>query len=172
MPSKPYTRSLNRLRKQKKPLTPSQIAFVQQQAKNREQAGQASQGLFDNNQCPSGEPSEWVDITLTNQSNEPEDSRMTLEHDSEDHFTDTEILNHLNRARYDARRLENASRWEEQCQSMLPTFLRCREVTSVWGDESNWNTDQTTGCACHITRHRHGCVDMVDILCNSFSSSL
>lgn len=171
MPSKPYTRSLNRLRKHPKPLTPSQRAFVQQKGKNQRQAGHASRGLLNMDQSNVENEPEWINIPM-NDHTEDNDILGNLDTQA-DHFSeDTDILNHLNRARYDTRRLERESRWAEQCQLMLPTFLRCQAMTADWGDKLKWSTDHQSTCSCNMTRKRKGCVDMVDILCDSESLSL
>ncbi|EGG04731.1 uncharacterized protein MELLADRAFT_108187 [Melampsora larici-populina 98AG31] len=136
----PYARRLNRLRRKNKPATPVQEAFIAQQAKNRAQAGKASQALFQANvakkQDPVDDQADWFNIPMDEEdevhdNHPPEHRHPELEED------EYELLAQIARAQYDAKRLEKTKRWMKQCENMLPSFLRGRQLTSEWGDVLN-----------------------------------
>ncbi|EGG12458.1 uncharacterized protein MELLADRAFT_101650 [Melampsora larici-populina 98AG31] len=143
MSPNPYACRLNRLRRKHKPATPLQEAFIAQQAKNRAQAGQASQAFFQGNagnpRLPVEYRPEWVNIPM-DEEDEFDD------HPPEPHFNamdkdKVELLERIARAQYHAKRLEKQKQWLNQCEKMLPFFLCGRQLTSEWGDILKWDSD-------------------------------
>ncbi|EGG03615.1 uncharacterized protein MELLADRAFT_90015 [Melampsora larici-populina 98AG31] len=59
-------------------------------------------------------------------------------------------------------RLVHETRWAWQYAIMLPTFLRCRLATSNWGNCELWNHDFRNPCNCKGRTERD--VDLVDLL--------
>lgn len=166
MPSNPYNNYLNRLRRQTKAITPAQLSYLNQQAKNRQEAGRASRALLNTNNHEY-EP-EWVDVDRPyhEDGNHSHDNQLP-ERDGI-HAADNDeadLLERLERAELDRIRLQYINRWKDQCLKMLPTFLRCREATSDWGDVGKWKTDLKVQCMCDRNRQRHSRVDMVDLMC-------
>ncbi|KAH9812739.1 hypothetical protein DFH28DRAFT_1129505 [Melampsora americana] len=172
MPSNLYNRTLRRVLKRPNPVTPAQFAFLQQQEKNRRQAGQASQALLQPQPAPEGREAhdqEWVNIPEEDTPDDdtiliqPPDSDIQDRHNAENN-EEADILERLERAQYDRIRLEHSNRWKEQYIKMFPTYLRCRQATSDWGDGMNWNADHSLQCLCEASRQWRRCIDMVDIM--------
>lgn len=98
--------------------------------------------------------------------NDPED--MALDIDLENFVPDRsleDIFAALESSRYQEGRLHHAENWMWQCAIMLPTYLRCRALTSSWGDNERWDKDFRTPCTCTQQTKRN--VDLFDIICMS-----
>lgn len=72
------------------------------------------------------------------------------------------VLASLRRDQHLDNRLIHEERWAWQYAIMVPTFLRCRLLTSNWGNYTNWNTDFRAACHCPSQTERE--VDLVDVL--------
>lgn len=81
-----------------------------------------------------------------------------------------DIFAALESSRYQEGRRHHAESWMWQCAIMLPTYLRCRALTSSWGDNNCWNQDFRTPCTCGQQKRRH--VDLFDILCKELAGQL
>lgn len=188
MTSKSHNRPLKKINRRPKAVTPRQLAFVAQQKKDLRQTGRsiAILGLQEPTDAsyPSVRPSHstsYQDQVLNNDidtgcddidfDNNPMNSNGLLEvEDDEDDWVncevdvEEEIVSGLERLQYDAQRLNREARWSHQCNLIIPTFLRCRQVTSNWGNPRNWNNDWKSPCSCPEYRRRDCWVDLVDLL--------
>lgn len=76
--------------------------------------------------------------------------------------TEDPVILGLRRDLHLRNRLLHEERWAWQYAIMLPTFLRCRLLTSNWGNHANWDHDFRGPCNCSNATERE--VDLVDVM--------
>lgn len=100
---------------------------------------------YENNEPPDPNEDAWYDEVAANFQLSEEQQR---------------ILNELNSAHYQSRRLELEERWAAAVQSMVDPYIVSRTITCDWGDEIQWNKDHKLQCQCQAATRE---VTLVDI---------
>ncbi|EGG12916.1 uncharacterized protein MELLADRAFT_101493 [Melampsora larici-populina 98AG31] len=189
MPTNPNNRSLKKIKSNPKPVTPRQVEFLAQKEKNKRQAERYQKPIIkvaeaapfprhrikgveldlglpnpdinhldnENYQHDLLDPNGFIPFS-PGSSDDDTDSCDSLDSDDQD------VISGIRRARYDAKRLQREMNWVKQCQQMLSSFLRCRQITSNWGNSDCWNNDFKEPCSCPRNRTRVARVDIVDLL--------
>lgn len=191
MTSSHFNGPLKKIKPLPKAVTPRQVAFLAQKKKDQLQTSKSQsifekykkKGLSDQSGTTSSNTSSGPqpdDAGNFNDTEEFEDDIIerfdpSLATDLEDNMNedgwedvldsdDEDIISGLQRARYDERRLNQEFRWTHQITRMIPSFLRCRQLTSNWGNWKRWDEDFRQPCSCPAQRQRTVWIDMVDFL--------
>ncbi|KAH9820013.1 hypothetical protein DFH28DRAFT_885621 [Melampsora americana] len=179
MPSHRNIRGLHHQKKEPKPVTPLQKQMVERRKKDLENAEAAHAALLARlNNRPAGPPliEEEADTEVYDPApmqvdgDRPEDDEPNLidineymPHPMASNGQDNSsnpVLDDLRQELHFAQRLKHETRWQWQHAVMLLTFLRCRQKTSNWGNEANWNKDFAPPCTCAGRTERD--VDLVE----------
>lgn len=186
MPSKPYNRPLKKINHHPKPVTNRQHEFVEQKKKNEHQIRRTRLAipkhgveLSMNSRLEDQNEDDWqvgedhilhnpdqmnIDDQGQNTEDVGDDHGLSDPESDSDVDSDDEVLSGLLRVQYDAQRLRREVQWTEQCALIIPSFLRCRQMTSNWGHLTLWNEDFKRPCSCSPHRLRTTSVALVDLL--------
>jgi hypothetical protein len=181
MPSNPLNRPLKKIKPSPKPVTDRQVQYLAQKKKDRKQVERTFAAI-----TPHGEASESNEhlqdsaaLHFTGLDNEDfqhvhipdifDDLTSSPEDDDDDsdwsdiEDFDYEVISSLKRVHHNRRRLLYELRWAQQSECMIPSFLRCRELTQNWSNRLCWDQDFKEPCSCPRNRQRIRWVDMVDL---------
>lgn len=185
MPSNPLNRPLKKIKPSTKPVTDCQVEFLAQKKKDQKRFEQTLARLTSHgdssvsNEHPP--PPANVNYNYTDVDNHylehlpnpnisddipsgPDDVDENLQWSNiNDDDDDVEVISALKRVHHIGRRMQLELWWAEQCNHMIPSFLRCRELTSNWSNCACWDHDFKEPCSCSPHQQRVRWVDMVDL---------
>lgn len=195
MTSKARVPSLKPIKKSAKPATPLQEAWLASRKKDVKNIKASTNALLHKLQnpapdplsehCPPGEDhaghaQDWGGPEWGFDGPDP-DNFLPAENTRPDNDNHAEqdgiyspaaqgVIEQLNSAAYQEKRLDEQNRWAQQWERMLGAYLSCKNQTSDWGDQRSWDNDFNTGCNCSITKRQKvvRALDLVDLCRTSF----
>lgn len=184
MPSNPLNRPLKKIKPPTKPVTHRQVQFLAQKNKDQKTMKKTLDRIKAQGETsvPNEHPPPPSNVHYTDlgddeciehlpQSNEFDDFTSSPDDvedntqwsDIDDDEDDVEVISGLKRLHHIGRRMRLELQWAEQCKSMMPAFLRCRELTTNWSNRVCWDHDYKEPCSCLPHQQRVRWVDIVDL---------